>query len=133
MLELRIHYSHVVSFNIEDLLIFFLLEPLEAILGEDLTIVCSSPIIGGAQGFTLRRDGVLFQDRRIFIQPPTPATSNEFRVFVLRNTVPSDNGIVLECVQAERRSNSATVQLICKLVPEMKWEVPSCVCIKKVL
>lgn len=78
-------------------------------VGEDLKIVCLSPR-GDAISFTLRESDTNFQDPRLVRQ----GGNDTHRVFVLRDTRPSDHGRVFACAQAERVSNSVTVTIFCK-------------------
>lgn len=88
-----------------------LLEPLEAVAGEDLTIICMTSLDGLAAGIVLRENGVVVSDRiDEFIINGTNKN------FVLTNTVPEDTGRIFSCSLGEIVSSSATVTIIRKIV-----------------
>ena len=97
----------------------FITDPLIAIEGEDLEIVCTSNA-GGASDFNLRElmpgsqtpVGVETQPRIIREE----ADSNENQTFfTLNDTMRSDNGRVFVCAIAELTAQ-VTVQIYCKLL-----------------
>lgn len=96
----------------------FITDPLVAVEGDDLDIVCTV-FSGGASNFNLREFvpgnenpvGVEDQDR---ITREIDGNDNE-TFFTLSDTMRSDNGRVFSCAIAELSAN-ATVMIYCKLL-----------------
>ena len=86
--------------------------PLEAVVGDDLLLVCTAPSVFNSNELQLLEDGVLANDPRI-----TLTDTNEIetaRTFTLSNTVIADNGRSFSCSIFEITGLEVVVSILCE-------------------
>ena len=84
--------------------------PLEAVVGDDLLLVCTVTGFNAAELQLLEEDGVLVNDGRI----ATTDTNSTARTFTLSNTVIADDGRNFSCSVQENAGPGVVVSIFCE-------------------
>ena len=89
----------------------FLAGPLEAVVGDDLLLVCTALTnFLNSNDLQLLEDGVLANDPRITLT----GTNETARTFTLSNTMIEDNGRSFSCAISELTSLEVQVSILCE-------------------